>query len=146
MRFASLVSLAGLVVLGACEQGYAVEGNVTASPDLTPAGPVGFEIVVEGSATPLAGDWLPTSSHDISISDTFDSAPAPYRYDEFGMAPHALYVGAFLDLDGNGLLDPGEPFGVFAGNPIIDAPSGWFTDPVKADLVIDSVLETPAAD
>lgn len=147
MRFASLFTLlvGSVAMLAACESGYAVEGSVTASSDVTPAGPVQLEVIVEGFAAPVDGDWVPTNTHAGAILDTFGGNAAPYRYDQFGMAPHALYAGAFLDLDGNGELDPGEPFGVFADNPILDAPSGWYADPVVADIAIDSVFEPPAA-
>ena len=92
-------------------------------------------IVTESADAGL--DWSPAGRSGEDL-DTFTGARTyRYRWEQFGRSPHALYIAAFIDLDGDGSLGAGEPFGVFAGNPIVDAPWGSTAPASIADIVVD---------
>jgi hypothetical protein len=62
--------------------------------------------------------------------------PTYYRYEQFARPEHVLYVAAFSDLDGNGTLGSGEPFG--KSGPIVDAPYGDSSvPPTSISITID---------
>jgi hypothetical protein len=123
-------SLGLLLLFAACEQGYTVEGNVTFAADRPTTGTLmiclDFLDAPVASWTPIALDRGANFAAD--PDDSYDMAP-------FGRAPNAIYAAAFIDLDGDGTLGTGEPYGEFTGNPIVDLGYGMTT----ADVVIDSV-------
>ena len=137
MRLILLLCLS-LSTLAACEQSYIIDGRVTVASTVAPAAPGNLTVIVDGRETETSWTILDASSGSHVPQAYAPGTPGyPYRYEEFGKSPHAIYVAAFVDLDRNGMLDPGEPYGEFEGNPIIDARWGSTASPTVADLVID---------
>jgi len=67
-----------------------------------------------------------------------------YWYSELDYLPTEVYLGAFIDLDGNGELDEGEPWGPFGGNPLVDLVDDASTSaPNHADIFIDRLYYDP---
>ena len=133
MRLALLLSLS---LLAACEQSYIIEGKLTVAPAVAPSSAANLVVIVDGRAEALAS-WTILDAAVGADQPQVYAPSASYRYEEFGKSPHALYLAAFVDVDGNGKLDPGEAFGEYAGNPIIDAPWGAVADPSIADMALD---------
>jgi len=131
-----LVLLLTFSLLAACEQSYIIEGKLTVAPAVAPATAASLVVIVDGRANALAA-WTILDAADGADQPQAYAPAATYRYEEFGASPHALYLAAFVDVDGNGKLDPGEAFGEYANNPIIDAPWGTVADPSIADIALD---------
>jgi len=132
-------SLLLVLALAGCEQSYILDGTVTVTPDVAPTGAANVIVIVDGRTEAI--DWTASDAGQSASAEPQAFAPGrlgyTYRYEQFGASPHALYVAAFIDLNGNHRLDPGEPFGDYAGNPIIDAPWGSTADPTTANIAID---------
>jgi hypothetical protein len=134
MRLALLLLLAA-----GCEQTYIVDGKLSIDAQLAPPAGTTILVIVEGHDSEVAWSPSQTSRGDEPQAFAAGVLDYDYRYEEFGKSPHALYLAAFVDLDNDGKLGSGEPFGEFAGNPIIDAPYGEIADPSVADIAIDQV-------
>ncbi len=139
----SLLLLAALALapLAACETSYIIDGQLTVDHQLAPTAPSSVILLVTESPTEIA-DW---TALDASAESADSHAYTPgtfaygYRYEQFGNSPHAIYLAAFVDVDGDGHLGAGEPYGELAGNPILDAASGTTAAATVADIGIDQV-------
>jgi hypothetical protein len=128
------------LALAACEQSTIIEGTITIDSSLAPATPAPLLVIVDGGPDATIA-WNPAGL-DGSDADTpyaLGTLAYHYRWEEFGKPPHALFVAAFLDLDGDGKLGKGDPFGTFDRNPLVDAKWGSTAPANIADITIDSV-------
>lgn len=136
-----LLATALVTPLAACETTYIIDGHVTVEAALAPTAPANLIVLITESQTELP-DW---SALDASADSGDAHAFTPgtlayaYRYEQFGTSPHAIYLGAFVDVNGDGHLGSGEPYGDFAGNPILDAASGTTAAPTTAEIAIDQL-------
>jgi hypothetical protein len=132
----TLVLLAVIAATG-CEYVEEVAGDISIAPAL--ASPTAEVLVIADDVRPEPAAWSPIGARgELRIVD-FVPGRLRYHYqaNEIGGYRGALYLAAFLDLDGDRVLDPGEPSGTFAANPLLDVPGGTFdVDPAIADIAI----------
>lgn len=76
-------------------------------------------LVVESSLDP---SFTGNSENQAPITTNDD------RYDFITFDTTPLYLRAFLDANGNGQLDPGEPFEIYGANPVVPGPDEGAVD------------------
>lgn len=128
-----------LCVIGAtgCEYVEEVAGDISIAPALV--SPTAEVLVIADDVRPEDAPWSAIGARGELRTVEFVPGRLRYHYQlaEIGGYRGALYVAAFIDLDGDHLLDPGEPSGTFAANPLLDVPGGSFdVDPAIADIAI----------
>ncbi|MBN1944188.1 MAG: hypothetical protein JW797_00875 [Bradymonadales bacterium] len=65
-----------------------------------------------------------------------------YWHSESQYTATRVCIGAFVDRDDNGQLDPGEPWGVYPDNPLVDLVDDTSNQaPNQADIPIDRIWE-----
>ena len=127
----------------ACESTTIISGSITVDPSIAPSTAAPVLVIVDGSQDePTAAfDPLDQPGDDEAIDYAPGTLAYSYRWEDFGTPGNVVFVGAFIDMDNDGKLGAGEPFGTFAQNPITDPKGGWFADPNLADITIDSVAQ-----
>jgi hypothetical protein len=112
----------------------------------------GADLTAAGNTAELNGDAV-VQAEDIeamgsSYAEVF-AAPGPYTVPAIP-GGNGFYVNAFLDVDGNGRVDPGEPVGAYAGNPfnLTSDKTGvdiTLLDPPSVTTAPSSVLANPGS-
>jgi len=133
----ALLLAASLALLAGCESTTIIEGSITLTPSAAPTTAAPLLVIIDGGPSPIA-DWSPVGRAGSDADAPFTPGTLTYRYEwqQFGRAAHDIYVAAFVDVNANGVLDVGEPYGVWAKNPMVDPAFGETAPANYADLVI----------
>src|SRR5262249_22325050 len=128
--------------LAACEQMTVVEGTITIEASIAPSNAASLRVIVDGHPDPSIA-WDPAGKYSQEADPGGDgytpgTLEYPYNWEDLAPLEHALFVAACIDLDGDSLLDAGDPFGLYGDNAIIDAKEGPHGGNV-ASLTIDMV-------
>jgi hypothetical protein len=89
---------------------------------------------------------LDTEEHRFEGDVTFEpnDLENAYWHGEFAYYPSEVWLGAFVDENGNGAPDPGEPWGPHRDNPIVDLPfNAPPEDPLIVDIDVDRMYDDP---
>ena len=168
VQLAVLFLLVGAVFLSGCDwSGTTISGTVRISSAVAPDQPgVILLLINDDDRYPLSTldeDWSPEDwspeRHNPGIivpSGRMDGAtgsydrivyyPATMEYfywhSELQYNATEVFLGAFVDLDDNGRLDAGEPWGPCEINPLQELVDDSSRDaPNEADIIIDRILE-----
>ena len=130
------------LALAACEQETNVEGTVTINASIAPSTAASLRVIGhESQDRSLAWDPVGWEGEPADVPDspyTPGTLSYQYRWSSFGPPPPALFIAAFIDLDGDTKLSAGDPLGFYANNPIVDAKEGADAENL-ASLTIDMV-------
>ena len=152
--------LALLAVTCACENIVTLTGQIQVAADVAPdrAAPILLLITDDYRypAETTEGMWGTKPGGVYAIDASFGAAPDspnavgkdlsfqptvasyPYWHMEGAYYPSKIWLGAFIDTNGNGEPDAGEPYGVCAANPLTDIPLvPGDHNLVRADIVIN---------
>jgi hypothetical protein len=157
VRFAWL-----LLLLAGCENVETFSGQVSVAPEVAPDAQARVLLLINDDyrypAETVEGMWgtkpggvyvvEPSADPDAETPIAYAAGRLAYTYwhEEVAYYPSEVWVGAFLDLDGDGAPGEDEPWGAYADNPITDLPRvSQADDPVIADITIDRIgLTVPA--
>lgn len=93
-----------------------------------------------GDVTGTDEDGIPIGGapHGAAMTFELEAGTRTYRGEEGSAPPYDTWIYAFIDRDGDGGLDPGEPFGVAADNPL-DLGAGSGCSYGEAAVTVDRV-------
>ena len=110
LRTRLLCSAFAVTVLGACSSIYPYEFDVAISEDVEAPGDA--ELLLASSFEPELAEA------NIDASVPLSEAGQSYRQEGESLNASKLYFFAFVDLDGSGSWEPGEPWGEDPNNPV----------------------------
>lgn len=139
VRSGAWLSLSLLLVAGGCGEpgNVVITGTVHVSATVAPAAAGSIlSIEYECSGVCPTADPLPDRSQyqDLLADYAPGQSDYPYRFEHLGIVPRKTWLGAFVDLNANDTLDPGEPWGEAAAGPI---PNAEMRPPAEVDITID---------
>jgi len=156
-----LASVLLLVIGTGCENIETFTGRITVAPEVAPPACAAIWLLInddyrypretiEGMWGTREGGLYVVQPSDRWVKDqVFRGQPFyrpgtleyPYWHMEVAYYPGEVWLGAFIDLNGDEVPSTGEPWGAHADNPITDLPRhAPPDDPVTIDVGIDRVL------
>ena len=158
-----VVVFAMLVLTAGCEGQVIFHGTITIAPEIAPTDGARILLVINDDyrypTETIEGMWEtregglyvlePAAEHDAEehrltgeVVTRAGVTEYEYWHGEFAYYPKEVWLGAFVDEDGNGAPDPGEPWGPSPANPLHDLPfNAPPEDPFEVDMTIDRVWE-----
>ncbi|WP_157595114.1 hypothetical protein [Plesiocystis pacifica] len=126
-----LAGLLAATVLVACTLSYTVEYQVSVAEDVDLSGEPTLVLAMldedeSGSQAERSDTERLTDAYSIdTLASSADVRDYVRRTEALGSASTEFFLYAFLDLDGDGAWQPGEPWGVDPNNPVTIVEDGY---------------------